>query len=44
MAKLDFLVWLVSLLGTICLGVGTGLTIAIGKHPQAISVRTAQWC
>ena len=28
-AKLDFLVWLVSLVGTVCLGVGTGLTIAI---------------
>ncbi len=28
-AKLDFLVWLVCLVGTVCLGVGTGLTIAI---------------
>ncbi len=40
MAKLDFLVWLVSLVGTVCLGVGTGLTIAI----SLVSVCGLQAC
>ena len=29
-AKLDWLVWMTSLLGTACLGISTGLAIAIG--------------
>ena len=39
-AKLDFLVWLVCLVGTVCLGVGTGLTIAI----SLVSIRGLPPC
>ena len=41
-AKLDFLVWLVSLVGTVCLGVGTGLTIAISL--VSTSMRKSEIC